>query len=71
MAKYEPQWEGLTLNATRDEEQGYYIFYVELDGAQVVLGAKKLGGVDSSIATAKAAADEAAAAKKSRAKSSE
>lgn len=51
----------LALKAIRSEEQGAYLFGVELDGAFIVIASRKLGGVDDQIAAAKAIAAEQAA----------
>jgi hypothetical protein len=51
---------GLTVWADRREDQGAWVFGVTLDGADVVLFGRKLGGVDGDIAAAKAVAAQAA-----------
>ena len=40
---------GLSLEARRNEEQGVWQFGVNLSGAFVVIGVRKLGGVDDDI----------------------
>ena len=42
-------YEGLTLEAHRNEDQGVWQFGVTLAGAFVVLATRKLGGVDDDI----------------------
>lgn len=59
-------YEGLGVSVRKREGQGTYEFGVVLDGAFVVFGGRKTGGVDDDIARAKQAAqDEAAAAPQS------
>lgn len=46
----------LTVWLDRREDQGAWVFGVTVDGADIVLGGKKLGGVDSDLETARLAA---------------
>lgn len=55
------QYTGLNVWASRNEEQGAWAFGVTLDGADIVIAAKKLGGVDSDLETARLAASSATA----------
>ncbi len=41
------QFTSLSLSATRSVEQEAYIFYITLDGVQVELMRRKLGGLDT------------------------
>ena len=45
----------LNVWASRQEDQGVWAFGVTMDGADVVLIAKKLGGVDSDLESARLA----------------
>lgn len=37
------------LNVVRDNDRGAYLVYLDLDGAQVLMSAMKIGDVDASI----------------------
>lgn len=50
-------YNGLELVALRDEENGVYLFGVELDGAFVSFGVRKLGDVDEAVALAREEAE--------------
>lgn len=54
-------YSGLTVDVRKREGQEVYEFGVWLDGAFVVIGGRKTGGVDDDIARAKDAAERAAA----------
>lgn len=49
----------LSVWADRREDQGAWLFGVTLDGADVTLFSRKLGGVDSDIESARLAAAQA------------
>jgi hypothetical protein len=48
----------LTVDAIRAEDQGAWLFVVNMDGAQVLLTGRKLGGVDSDLESARLAAQQ-------------
>jgi len=43
----------LPVTVVRDEEQGMYKFGVTIDGAFIVFGSRKLGGVDDDLRRAR------------------
>jgi hypothetical protein len=58
MEDLEPVYTGLTVDAYRREDQGAWEFAVNLDGARIVFAARKLGGIDSDIESARLAANQ-------------
>lgn len=56
MPNFDKTYSDLTVWASRDESQGAWLFGVTMDGADVVIYTRKLGGVDSDLESARLAA---------------
>jgi hypothetical protein len=50
---FEKQYTGLKLWFARREDQGMWQYGITVEGADIILGGKKLGGVDSDLETAR------------------
>jgi hypothetical protein len=51
-------YSGLTVDVHKTEDGQLYVFTVNMDGADVVIGSRKTGGVDADIQRAKSQAEQ-------------
>lgn len=61
--EHEKTYEKLQMWASRQEDQGAWVFGVTIDGVDVELLGRKLGGIDSALEAARIAAAEKPPAK--------